>query len=95
MSDTLEEMLAGFGEPHTNPADEIHHVVDGAVVFGLVLAGDAQALAVVQPGEALRLSRGTEHWSTLTADHRAKTILFLSQPPGYAHVYTGTTIRIS
>jgi 1,2-dihydroxy-3-keto-5-methylthiopentene dioxygenase len=91
----LEDMLAGFGPPHTNPADEIHHVVDGAVVFGVVLAGGAQALAVVQPGDALRLFEGTEHWSTLTTDHRVKTILYLSRPPGYAHEYTGTAVRIT
>jgi hypothetical protein len=94
MPDALEEMLAGFGPPHTNPADEIHHVLDGAVVFGLVLGGGAQALAVIQPGDALRIFEGTEHWSTLTTDHRVKTLLYLSRPPGYAHAYTETTIRM-
>jgi hypothetical protein len=95
MPRALEDMLASFGAPHTNPADEVHHVVDGAVVFGLVLDGGSQALAVVQPGDALRIFEGTEHWSTLTTDHRVKTILYLSRPPGYAHAYTGTAIRIT
>jgi hypothetical protein len=94
MPSELEELLAGFGPPHTNPVDEIHHVVDGAVVFGLVLDDGMQALVVVQPGDALRIHAGTEHWSTLTDDHRVKVILYLSQPPGYAHAYTGTEIRI-
>jgi len=95
MPPALEEVLAGFAPPHTNPADEVHHVVDGAVEFGLVLDGGLQALLVVQPGDALRLGAGTEHWSVLTTDHRSKVIVYLSRPPGYAHVYTGTTIRIS
>jgi len=95
MPSAREQMLAGFGPPHTNPADEVHHVIDGAVMFGLVLSGGAQVLAVVQPGDAFRLRAGTEHWSTLTSDHRVKTILYLSQPPGYAHTYTDTTIRIT
>jgi cupin superfamily acireductone dioxygenase involved in methionine salvage len=50
---------------------------------------------VVEPGDAFRLHAGTEHWSTLTTDHRAKVILYLSQPPGYAHRYTGTAVRIT
>lgn len=95
MPAALEQMLAGFAPPHTNPADEVHHVVEGAVMFGLVLDGGAQVLAVVQAGDAFRLHAGTEHWSTLTTDHRVKVILYLSQPPGYAHTYTDTTIRIS
>jgi len=95
MPRALEDLLASFGPPHTNPADEIHHVVDGAVVFGLVLGGGAQALAVAQPGDALRISQGTEHWSTLTADHRVKTILYLSRAPGYPHEYTDTEVRIT
>ncbi len=94
MAQALEDVLAGFGPPHTNPVDEIHHVLDGAVMFGMVLGDGSQALAVIQPGDALRLFEGTEHWSTLTTDHRVKSILYLSRPPGYAHAYTGTTIRI-
>jgi hypothetical protein len=94
MPPARETMLASFGRPHTNPADEIHHVVDGAVVFGLVLHDGAQVLLVIQPGDAFRIRAGTEHWSTLTADHRSKAILYLSRPSGYAHHYTGTPIRI-
>jgi 1,2-dihydroxy-3-keto-5-methylthiopentene dioxygenase len=95
MPPALEEMLASFAPPHTNPVDEIHHVVDGAVVFGLVLGGGAQALVIVQPGDALHLHAGTEHWSTLTTDRCSKTVLYLSRPPGYAHAYTGTEIHVS
>jgi hypothetical protein len=95
MPGASEEMLAGFGPPHTNPADEIHHVVDGAVVFGLVLSSGNQVLLVVQPGDALRIRAGTEHWSTLTTDHRSKVILYVSRAPGYAHSYTSTEIRIT
>ena len=95
MPRALEDRLAGFGSPHTNPVDEVHHVLDGAVVFGLVLDWGAQALAVIQPGDVLRIFEGTEHWSTLTTDHRVKTILYLSRPPGYPHAYTDTKIRIT
>lgn len=91
----LEEQLASFGPAHANPADEIHHVVDGAVIFGFVLGDQSQGIVVVQPGDALRIYEGTEHWSTLTADHRVKTILYLSRPPGYAHNYTGTPVRVT
>jgi hypothetical protein len=90
----LEEMVAGFGPPHTNPVDEIHHVVDGAVVFGIVREDGSQALVVVQPGDALTIHEGTEHWSVLTAERRVKTFLFLSRPPGYRHDYTGTQVRL-
>lgn len=94
MPDDLEATLASYGPPHTNPVDEVHHVVDGAVVFGVVRPDNSQALVVVQPGDALRVFAGVEHWSTLTDDHRVKAILYLSQPPGYAHAYTDTTIRL-
>jgi hypothetical protein len=94
MPQPLEELLAGFGPPHTNPVDEVHHVLDGAVEFGFVLADGGQALLVVQPGDALRINRGSEHWSVLTTDHRVKTHLYLSEPPGYAHRYTSTVVRI-
>ena len=95
MPPQLEQQLASFGPVHTNPADEIHHVVDGAVVFGFVLRDQSQGIVVVQPGDALRIFEGVEHWSTLTADHRVKTILYLSRPPGYAHSYTGTPVRVT
>jgi 1,2-dihydroxy-3-keto-5-methylthiopentene dioxygenase len=95
MPSRLEDLLAGFAPPHTNPADEIHHLLDGAIEFGLVLDGGAQVLVLVEPGDALRLHAGTEHWSVLTAAHRSKAILYLSKPPGYPHSYTGTTVRIT
>lgn len=95
MPSVLEEQLASFGPPHTNPVDEIHHVLDGAAVFGFVLRDESQGIVVVQPGDALRIYEGVEHWSTLTADHRVKSILFLSGPPGYEHVYTGRVVRVS
>lgn len=95
MPSELEEQLASFGAPHINPVDEIHHVLDGGVVFGFVLRDRSQGLVVVQPGDALRIYEGVEHWSTLTADHRVKTILHLSRPPGYEHAYTATVVRIS
>lgn len=91
----LEEQLASYGPPHTNPVDEIHHVLDGAVVFGFVLRDESQGIVVVQPGDALRIYEGVEHWSTLTADHRVKSIVYLSRPPGYEHAYTGTVVRVS
>ena len=93
MPQPLEDLLAGFGTPHTNSADEVHRVLDGAVVFGVVLDQGFQALAV-EAGDAFRISEGTEHWSTLTTDHRVKAILYLSKPPGYAHSYTDTRINI-
>lgn len=95
MPPELEEQLASFGPPHTNPVDEIHHVLDGAVVFGFVLRDGSQGVVIVQSGDALRIYEGVEHWSTLTADHRVKTILYLSRPPGYEHAYTGTAIRVT
>jgi cupin superfamily acireductone dioxygenase involved in methionine salvage len=94
MPDDLEAQLRSFGPPHTNPADEVHHVLDGAITFGFVLGDRSQALAILLPGDALRIYEGVEHWSDLTTDHRVKTILHLSRPPGYAHAYTGTERRI-
>jgi mannose-6-phosphate isomerase-like protein (cupin superfamily) len=94
MPEELHDVVAGFAAPHTNPVDEVHHVVDGAVVFGVVDGDGAQFLVVVQPGDALTIHEGTEHWSVLTADRRVKTFLYLSRPPGYRHEYTGTAVRV-
>ncbi len=65
------------------------------MVFGFVLGDRSQGVVVVQPGDALRIDDGVEHWSTLTADHRVKTFVYRSEPPGYAHRDTDTAIRIT
>lgn len=90
----VEAQVRGYGPPHVNPADEVHHVVDGAIEFGLVLGDGSQALLTLLPGDALRLHEGTEHWSVLTADRRAKVVVYLSRPPGFAHRFTGTEVRV-
>ena len=90
----VEAVVESYGPPHANPADEVHHVVDGAIEFGLVLGDGSQALLTLLPGDALRLHEGTEHWSVLTADRRAKVVVHLSRPPGFSHRFTGTEVRI-
>jgi len=94
MPKELDDLIDSYGPPHVNPADEVHHVVDGAIEFGLVLGDGSQALLTLLPGDALRLHEGTEHWSVLTADRRAKVVVHLSRPPGFSHRFTGTEVRI-
>ncbi|MFN8027275.1 MAG: hypothetical protein U0W40_13230 [Acidimicrobiia bacterium] len=95
MPDSLEQMVASFAPPHTNPADEVHQVVAGAVQFGIVRADGKQVLLTLGPGDAFRLRAGTEHWSVLSPERRLTAIVHLSLPPGFAHRYTDTEVRIT
>jgi len=95
MPDALEQVVASFAPPHTNPADEVHQVVAGRVKFGIVRTDGTQVLLALGPGDAFHLRAGTEHWSVLTDEHRLTAIVHLSIPPGFPHRYTGTEVRIT
>jgi len=95
MPDTLEQMVAGYAPPHTNPADEVHHVLAGRVQFGIVRVDGIQVLLTLGPGDAFHLRAGTEHWSVLSPERRLTAVVYLSLAPGFAHHYTGTAIRIT
>ncbi|MFZ4517098.1 MAG: cupin domain-containing protein [Microthrixaceae bacterium] len=90
----MVEVMRSYADPHTNPVDEIHHVVDGAIEFGFVTGGGRQVLLVLEPGDALSFPAGTEHWSVLTDDRRVTTYVYLSSATPFEHHYTGTAIAI-
>lgn len=94
MPSELVQLSAAYAPPHTNPADEVHHVLAGQVQFGIVRPDGTQVLLTLGPGDAFHLVQGTEHWSVLTEAQRLTAIVWLSLPPGFAHHYTGTTVRI-
>jgi 1,2-dihydroxy-3-keto-5-methylthiopentene dioxygenase len=87
----LEAMLARFDKEHTHAEDEVRFILAGRGIFFLHLGENVYSLEV-EPGDLVRVPRGTEHWFTLCADRRIRAIRWFRETAGWVPTYTGSGI---
>jgi len=87
----LETMLEKFRREHWHDEDEVRFIVEGRGLFHVNVGGDLLAIEV-EPGDLLRVPRGTHHWFDLCAERRIRAIRLFQDPSGWTPHYTGSGI---
>jgi len=87
----LDAMLARFDKEHTHAEDEVRFILAGRGIFFLALEKGVAAVEV-NPGDMLRVPKGTRHWFTLCADRRIRTVRWFQQTEGWTPYYTGSGV---
>jgi 1,2-dihydroxy-3-keto-5-methylthiopentene dioxygenase len=90
----LEAMLARFDKEHTHDEDEVRFILSGRGVFFLHIDGRVASVEV-EPGDMLRVPRGTQHWFTLCEDRRIRAIRWFQATSGWSPLYTDSGVERS
>jgi 1,2-dihydroxy-3-keto-5-methylthiopentene dioxygenase len=86
----LAEMLAKFDREHWHDEDEVRFVIAGHGLFH-IHGDDGQVLSIeVEPGDLIRVPRGTRHWFNLCGDRRIRAIRLFQDVSGWTPHYTGS-----
>ena len=84
----LDVMLARFNREHWHDEDEVRFILAGRGVFHIHPKGGPVVSIEVEPGDLLRVPRGTHHWFDLCADRRIRAIRLFQDTAGWAPHYT-------
>jgi 1,2-dihydroxy-3-keto-5-methylthiopentene dioxygenase len=88
----LDAMLAKFSREHWHDEDEVRFVVQGRGVFH-VNPKDSPVVAIeVEPGDLIRVPRGTLHWFDLCTDRQIRCIRLFQDPSGWTPWYTESAV---
>ena len=88
----LEAMLDKFRREHWHDEDEVRFVVEGRGLFHIHARGGPVVAVEVEPGDLLRVPRGTWHWFDLCGDRRIRAIRLFQDPAGWTPHYTGSGV---
>jgi 1,2-dihydroxy-3-keto-5-methylthiopentene dioxygenase len=88
----LDVMLAKFSCEHWHEEDEVRFIITGRGVFHFH-PQQGQVLALeVEPGDLIRVPRGTRHWFDLCAERRIRVIRLFQDPTGWTPKYTDSGV---
>jgi 1,2-dihydroxy-3-keto-5-methylthiopentene dioxygenase len=91
----LETMLSKFSTEHWHDEDEVRLTVHGRGLYhvhpphGPVLALEVE----VEPGDLIRVPRGTLHWFTLCGEREIKAVRFFQDPAGWTPHYNDSQLE--
>jgi 1,2-dihydroxy-3-keto-5-methylthiopentene dioxygenase len=84
----LDVMLAKFSCEHWHDEDEVRFVITGRGVFHFHSQQGRVLALEVEPGDLIRVPRGTWHWFDLCAERRIRVIRLFQDPTGWTPQYT-------
>jgi 1,2-dihydroxy-3-keto-5-methylthiopentene dioxygenase len=84
----LDEMLNKFNREHWHDEDEVRFVVQGRGLFHIHPTGRPVVAIEVEPGDMIRVPRGTHHWFNLCGSRTIKVIRFFQNKTGWNPYYT-------
>jgi 1,2-dihydroxy-3-keto-5-methylthiopentene dioxygenase len=88
----LDEMLAKFDREHWHDEDEVRFVIAGHGLF-YIHGDDGRVISIeVEPGDLIRVPRGTRHWFNLCADRRIRAIRLFQDVTGWTPHYTESEV---
>jgi 1,2-dihydroxy-3-keto-5-methylthiopentene dioxygenase len=88
----LDAMLAKFNREHWHDEDEVRFIIEGRGLFH-IHPQDGPVFAVeVEPGDLIRVPRGTHHWFDLCSDRRIRAIRLFQDSSGWTPHYTESGI---
>jgi 1,2-dihydroxy-3-keto-5-methylthiopentene dioxygenase len=84
----LETMLAKFNSEHWHDEDEVRMIVEGRGLFHIHPSGGRVFAIEVEPGDLIRVPKGTHHWFDLCGDRRIRAIRLFQDVAGWTPHYT-------
>jgi 1,2-dihydroxy-3-keto-5-methylthiopentene dioxygenase len=84
----LDTMLARFNSEHWHDEDEVRLIVEGRGLFHIHPVQGPVFVIEVQPGDLIRVPRGTRHWFDLCGERRIRAIRLFQDPSGWTPHYT-------
>jgi 1,2-dihydroxy-3-keto-5-methylthiopentene dioxygenase len=85
----LDAMLARFNSEHWHDEDEVRLIVEGRGLFHIHPSDGSPVFAIeVEPGDLIRVPRGTHHWFDLCGDKRIRAIRLFQDRSGWTPHYT-------
>ena len=88
----LDAMLAKFSREHWHDEDEVRFIIQGRGLFH-VNPQTAPVVAIeVEPGDLIRVPRGTLHWFDLCATKQIQCIRLFQDPTGWTPWYTDSGV---
>jgi 1,2-dihydroxy-3-keto-5-methylthiopentene dioxygenase len=88
----LDEMLAKFNREHWHNQDEVRFIIEGRGIFHIRPENGPVSAIEVEPGDLIRVPRGTWHWFNLCADRRIRAIRLFQDPSGWTPHYTQSEV---
>src|SRR5215468_4736587 len=88
----LEAMLAKFTREHWHDEDEVRFIISGRGIFHIHPGQGPVTVIEVEPGDLIRVPRGTLHWFDLCADRRIRAIRLFQDKAGWAPRYTDSGV---
>jgi len=88
----LDALLAKFDREHWHDEDEVRFILHGHGMFH-IHPQDGPVFAIeVEPGDLIRVPRGTHHWFTLCGDRTIRAIRLFQDTAGWTPHYTGSGV---
>jgi 1,2-dihydroxy-3-keto-5-methylthiopentene dioxygenase len=84
----LDAMLKRFSSEHWHDEDEVRLIVEGRGLFHIHPPGKPVFALEVEPGDLIRVPRGTHHWFDLCGDRRIRAIRLFQDQSGWTPHYT-------
>ena len=84
----LDMMLAKFNREHWHDEDEVRFIVAGHGLFHIHPQGKPVVAIQVEPGDLIRVPRGTLHWFDLCKDRRIRAIRLFQDQAGWTPHYS-------
>jgi 1,2-dihydroxy-3-keto-5-methylthiopentene dioxygenase len=88
----LDAMLARFNSEHWHDEDEVRLIVQGRGLFHIHPTNGPVFAIEVEPGDLIRVPRGTHHWFDLCGDKRIRAIRLFQDQSGWTPHYTQTGV---
>jgi 1,2-dihydroxy-3-keto-5-methylthiopentene dioxygenase len=86
----LDAMLKRFSSEHWHDEDEVRLIVEGRGLFHIHPPGKPVFALEVEPGDLIRVPRGTHHWFDLCGEKRIRAIRLFQDPSGWTPHYTAS-----
>jgi 1,2-dihydroxy-3-keto-5-methylthiopentene dioxygenase len=84
----LDAMLNKFNAEHWHDEDEVRFIIEGRGLFHIHPSNAPVFSIEVEPGDLIRVPRGTHHWFDLCAERRIRAIRLFQDPSGWTPHYT-------
>lgn len=88
----LDSMLAKFNIEHRHDEDEVRYIIAGRGLFHVHPQKGPVVAIEVEPGDLIRVPRGTLHWFDLCQDRRIRAIRLFQNRSGWTPIYTDSGV---
>lgn len=88
----LEAMLAKFSREHWHDEDEVRFIIRGRGLFHVRPRQGPLTAIEVEPGDLIRVPRGTWHWFDLCGDRTIRAIRLFQNQSGWTPHYTDSGV---